>query len=130
MKFRIYVYFTENSKMNNTQRKYTDLVRICIPGIDISYTKQYIARMVMKIGIIKYIAEIPLKTNNRMKRVILYISPNKNSSEYQYIHNRFESGMDVKLFYAGDLGEKPLFWKIAPFDVRSEKFVESYIKHF
>jgi hypothetical protein len=120
-----------NNNMNARQpRNYNDLDCICIPGIDVSYTKTYIAQVLRNIGVIKYIAEIPLKNNDRLKRVILYIEPKRETQEYKVIHDRFESGLDVKLFHAGESGEKPWFWKIARFDKRSFKFVETYIKRF
>ena len=120
-------HLVSKSSVNN---KYKDLECICIPGIDISFTKQHIARVFAKIGIIKYIAEIPLKTNIRLKRVIVFIDTKQSLPEYQLIKERFDAGLDVRIFYAGDIGEKPLFWKIARFDNRSGRFVESYIQKF
>jgi len=129
-------FCTINYKMNKNYsgssilHKYKGLECICIPGIDVSYTKQHIAKVFEKVGVIKYIAEIPLKTNNHLKRVIIYISPNHSSPEYHFVKERFNTGLGVKIFYAGDIGEKPLFWNIAQFDNRSGKFVESYIQKF
>lgn len=110
------------------ENKYANMECLCIPGIDISYQTSYICTLFSKFGVIKYIAEIPLKTNEKLKRVILYIVPKQDAREYQVLKQRFKEGLDVQIFNDGGTMDKPIFWKVMPFDNRPTRFVETYLR--
>jgi hypothetical protein len=113
-----------------TTNKYTGLECICIPGINIAHDKQYIGKIFSKFGVIKYIAEIPLKNNPQLKRVIIYMVANRTSSEYQILKQRFDNGQTLKILNQGSMNEKTWLWKVMPFDNRSTNFIETYIRKF
>jgi dynactin complex subunit len=119
----------QTNKMKTTN-KYAGLECLCIPGINIAYDKHYISKVFSKFGIIKYIAEIPLKTNPQLKRVIIYMVAYRDSPEYQMLKQRFDNGQNIKLFNEGSIHEKTWIWEVKPFDNRSTRFVETYMRKF
>jgi hypothetical protein len=124
-------YMESNStliKQMKSVNKYENLECLCIPGIDISYQTSYICKLFSKFGAIKYIAEIPLKANDKLKRVILYIVPKQDTREYQVLKQHFKEGANVKIFNDGGEDEKPVIWEVRPFDNRPTKFVETYLR--
>jgi len=123
------VLYSNNQSIMKPKNKYANMECLCIPGIDISYQTSYICKLFSKFGAIKYIAEIPLKTNEKLKRVILYIVPKQDTHEYQVLKHHFNEGLDVKVFNeGGGIDEKPVLWKVMQFDNRPTRFVETYLR--
>jgi len=82
---------------------------ICIPRIERDTPIEYIKKIFMKlqIGEIIKITETPLKSDNDYKRVFIKIKWNLLQPGSNYIHDRLNSGDNLKIVY-----EMPWYWKI------------------
>jgi hypothetical protein len=82
---------------------------ICIPRIERDTSIEYIKKIFMKlqIGEIIKITETPLKSDNDYKRVFIKIKWNLLQPGSNYMHDRLNSGDNLKIVY-----EMPWYWKI------------------
>jgi hypothetical protein len=84
-------------------------ISICIPRIDIEQTKEYIMEKFQQldIGQILSIKEIPLRNDNKHKRIIILILLNQDKQQSVELYNRLKNNETIKLVY-----EMPWYWKI------------------
>jgi hypothetical protein len=84
-------------------------ISICIPRIDIEQTKEYIMEKFQQldIGQILSIKEIPLRNDNKHKRIIILILLNQDKQQSVELYNRLKKNETIKLVY-----EMPWYWKI------------------
>jgi hypothetical protein len=84
-------------------------ISICIPRIDIEQTKEYIMEKFkqLDIGQILSIKEIPLRNDNKHKRIIILILLNQDKQQSIDMYNRLKKNETIKLVY-----EMPWYWKI------------------
>ena len=106
---RINIMETENKPLpvsTDKRTKSNKLHSICIPRIDSDISKGYIFNVFrnMKIGYIENISEIPIKNNNKYKRVFIKIKWNK-SAMANYINDRFNNGLNIKVVHT-----LPWYW--------------------
>ena len=81
---------------------------ICIPRIDTTVTKEYIFGVLckLKIGYIEKINEIPLRNDNKHKRIIIKMRWNESDNSIN-IQKRLSDGETIKLVY-----DMPWYWKV------------------
>ena len=105
---------------------------LCVPGMNSSYSTDYIGQIFSKFGQVKYIAEIPLKNNPHKKRVVVWLNMNRDSSSTKLFQERFSNNLDIQLSFNGDIsrGIKPWLWKVTKFDSRSTRFIETYLREY
>ena len=84
-------------------------ISICIPRIDIEQTKEYIMEKFQQldIGQILSIKEIPLRNDNKHKRIIILILLYQDKQQSVELYNRLKKNETIKLVY-----EMPWYWKI------------------
>jgi uncharacterized membrane protein YhiD involved in acid resistance len=84
-------------------------ISICIPRIDIEQTKEYIMEKFQQldIGQILSIKEIPLRNDNKHKRIIILILLYQDKQQSVELYNRLKNNETIKLVY-----EMPWYWKI------------------
>jgi hypothetical protein len=84
-------------------------ISICIPRIDIEQTKEYILEKCKQLDIGKIISmkEIPLRNDNKHKRIIILLLLNEHNSQSVDMYNRLKKNETIKLVY-----EMPWYWKI------------------
>jgi|UniRef100_A0A6C0LS79 hypothetical protein len=84
-------------------------ISICIPRIAIEQTKEYIIEKFkqLDIGQIVSIKEIPLRNDNKHKRIIILILLNEDNPQSMDLHSRLKKNETIKLVY-----EMPWYWKI------------------
>lgn len=82
---------------------------LCIPRIENSVTKEFIVNVFkkLKIGAIEQISEIPLRNDNKHKRVLIKIRWSEESENAKTMMNRLSNEEAVKVVY-----EFPWFWKV------------------
>jgi hypothetical protein len=86
-------------------------ISICIPRMDNDISKDFIYETFNKlnIGYILSLKEIPLRNDNKHKRVIISLSLN-GATEYSNIFNeRMNKNESIKIVY-----DMPWYWKIVP----------------
>lgn len=81
---------------------------ICIPRIDKKILREEIFQTFcrLKIGYIEKLIEIPLKTDENFKRILVKIKLNE-TEQTEYIKNRLEAGEPVNVVY-----DMPWFWQL------------------
>jgi hypothetical protein len=84
-------------------------ISICIPRIDIEQTKEYILEKCKQLDIGKIISmkEIPLRNDNKHKRIIILLLLNEENPQSIDMYNRLKKNETIKLVY-----EMPWYWKI------------------
>jgi len=87
---------------------------LCIPKIHNSVKRDYIFKKLcmLRVGFIQKLVEIPLKSNNNFKRVMVRVVWNQDSKSV-LIRDRLCNGKPVYFVY-----DDPWFWKIAPFETQ------------
>lgn len=86
----------------------TDLT-LCIPRVDANIKKQQIfeAFSALRIGFIDRIIEIPLKSDNTGKRVLIKFRTWVETPVSRNIMERLDAGKDIKLVYSN-----PWYWVV------------------
>ena len=86
-------------------------ISICIPRMDNNITKDFIYETFKKlnIGYIISLKEIPLRNDNKHKRVIISICLNGNSEYSNLFNERITNNESIKIVY-----DMPWYWKIVP----------------
>jgi len=85
------------------------IITLCIPRVEkrteLSYVRSIFIQM--NIGNLHNIYEIPLRMDERYKRVMIQMDINENDDRGLFILNRIRSGKDVKIVY-----KSPSYWKV------------------
>ena len=94
-----------NERITHTK---TDLT-LCIPRVDATIKKQQIfeAFSALRIGFIDRIIEIPLKSDNTGKRVLVKFRTWVETPVSKNILERLDAGKDIKLVYSN-----PWYWVV------------------
>ena len=82
---------------------------LCIPCLSVDISKQFIFNTIcnLKIGFIQRITEIPLRTNQLFKRIIIKIKWNPCTEKSKMIHQRILQQDPVFIVY-----DFPFYWKL------------------
>jgi hypothetical protein len=93
------------NKGNQQENKYS----LCIPRLETNVTREYIFGIFsrLKIGHVENIIEIPLKNDNKHKRVIILIRWNYTNPKTEIIKKRLENNEAIKVVH-----DMPWYWKV------------------
>ena len=95
------------------QQKPSDMLEMCIPRIA-NYTPRdqiFTALCKLKIGYIKKLTELPIKTEPNFKRILIRVQLN-DTENAKKIKARMDEGKTVHLVY-----DMPWFWQLKPLKI-------------
>ena len=95
-------------EVKTTNKMNPPTLSLCIPRIESIITKDYIIKTFHKLnlGNIEKIKELPLRNDNKYKRIIMSLTPN-NSENSLFMKTRIENNENIKIVH-----DMPWYWKV------------------